>query len=222
MDREEEWLALLRGQTTAQKASPLIRREVKSLNGFLEGEPLAAERVTEILGRRLSGAITEDTWPAMHDSLRQYFGSAELVYLLYWVIGVEDPTTHRMQYVEKHASAESMALFRAMVGMYSVELSRAFELYNQPLDAWSGIRRDVYFDKISGSHHLRVILEKYNGERMSIEGDPNSILTLVKSLVELLNAVGVSDEFNKDISDEFLKEVSELRGVIKPSKSKTV
>lgn len=215
MDEMDNWANLLTGEISVEEAEPLITQGVDRLQAFLESDPQAEQRVVDILGRRVKGKITDETWQIVNDSLSQYFGQ-DLAYLLYWVVNVEDPRNNRMEEVEKYASPEVMAFLRTVVGIYGPDLSEVYAQWNQLPDGWRTIYRDVYYDQLNQRHHLRVRIEKYNGEEIVFEGTPDSILTLASYLVRTVYMVGTREAFSQDSVGLFVNETTELAKLLNP------
>jgi hypothetical protein len=209
MDETNEWLKLLKGEVSAKQKEKMLSQGVAHLDDFLKSDLQTQQRVVDILSRRLSGEIDADTWDVMHASLSQYF-TEDLAYLLYWVVGVEDPTASRMQEVEKFASPAVMAFLRAVVGIFGVDLSNAFALWNQLPDNWRSMSRYIYLDLLSQQHHLTVRIKKYNGEQMAIEGPPDSILDLAEALIYTARLVGTREAFSTERIEAFLDESRQL------------
>jgi hypothetical protein len=208
-NKTNEWLKLLRGEISAKKKVKMLSEGIEHLDGFLKSDPHTQQRVVDILSRRLSGEINADTWDVMHASLKQYF-TEDLAYLLYWVVGVEDPTASRMQEVEKSASPAVMAFLRAVVGIFGVDLSNAFTLWNQLPDNWRTVGQKIYYDLINEQHHFIVRIEKYSGEEMVIEGPADSILNLAGVLTHTVSLVGTRDAFSPESIEEFLADSRSL------------
>lgn len=209
MDETNEWLKLLKGEVSAKQKEKMLSQGVAHLDDFLKSDLQTQQRVVDILSRRLSGEIDVDTWNVMHASLSQYF-TEDLAYLLYWVVGVEDPTASRMQEVEKFASPAVMAFLRAVVGIFGVDLSNAFTLWKQLPDNWRSMSRYIYLDLLSQQHRLTVRIKKYNGEQMAIEGPPDSILDLAEALIYTARLVGTREAFSTERIEAFLDESRQL------------
>jgi hypothetical protein len=216
-----QWGDLLSGKLTEEEIEPLVSKAVADLHTFLESEPQAEQRVLDILGRRLGGQITSESWDDMSNSLAQYLGP-ETTGLLWWVVEVEDPNANRLQEVEKYnASLEVMAFLRTIVGTFGLEMSKAFDSWNRFTDEWSGIHREVYYDQINKRYHFRVRIEKYNGEMMTIEGDGISMLTLTSHLIRTVKMVGTRDAFDDASITQFFEQASELVKLLTEEEEKT-
>lgn len=211
----DKWVKMLTGEISGKKAEPLLTRGVAKLQAFLETHPQAQQRVVDILRRRLNGEINAGTWQVMNDSLSQYF-SQELAYLLYWVVNVEDPSANRMVEVEQYVSSKVMAFLQTVVGIYGPDLSEAYAHWNQLRDSWRTIYRDVYYDQLNERYHIRVRIEKYNGEEVVFEGNPDSILTLASYLVRTAYMVGTGEAFSPGSVNLFANETKVLAKLLSP------
>lgn len=217
MNEMNEWLKLLMGLVSAEEAKNMLSKAVAVLDDFLKSDPHTEQRVVDILSRRLSGEINASTWDVMHASLSQYF-TEDLAYLLYWVVGVEDPAANRMQDVEKYASPAVMAFLRAVVGIFGADLSNAFHLWNRVPDNWRNLSREVYYDLINQTHRLKVQIEKFNGEEVIIEGPADFVLNLAGALIYTARLVGTREAFSQESIDEFLDESRQLTELLTAEK----
>lgn len=210
MDESSQWLELLKGQVSAQEVEKMVSRAVAKLDDFLQRDPQAEQRVMAILSRRLNGEISADSWELMHTSLSQYFGGEELAYLLYWVVDVEEPTDNRIHELAKSAPPQALAFLRTVVGIYGLDLSNAYALWNEHPDNWRTLQREVYYDLINQRHHLKVRIQKYNGEETVIEGPADFILNLARVLILTARLVGTREAFSAQSIDSFLEESRQL------------
>ncbi len=206
MDANSHWLEVLKGQISEQEVREMLSRDVPKLDGFLQRDPQAGQYVMTLLERRLSGKIGVDSWELMHTSLSQFFGDENLAYLLYWVVGVENPTANRIEEVAKSAPPRALAFLRTVVGVYGLDLSTAYALWNEHPDNWRTLQREVYYDLINQRHHLKVRIQKYNGEETVIEGPADFILNLARVLILTARLVGTREAFSADSIDSFLEE----------------
>ena len=209
MDDTSDWLKLLRSEIPAEAAGEMLIHGIADLKVFMDSDSQTEQRVLDILNRRLTCKIDGDTWDAMHNSLIQYFTEV-LAHMLYWIVGVEDATASRMEEVQKLAPAGVVAFLRAVVGVYGSDLSEAFAVWNQSSEDWRTIHRDVYYDKISQDHRIRVRIQKYNGESIVIEAVPDSILRLVSVLMYTARLVGIPGAFGIDAVTAFAEETQLL------------
>lgn len=215
---KSDWIKLLAGELPAEDQSPLVHRGVKELHAFLESHSRAEDRVLEILGRRLSGQPKADTWPIMHDSLRQYLGE-DLAFMLYWVVRVENPQANRMQELPKETPADVMGFLGTVVGIYGEDLSDAYAVLNREPENWRTISREIHYDQLKGEYCVRVHILKYNGEKMVIQGPPDSILALCTTLivtVRMIGTPGIPAGFSKHIIDDYLGQSRQLAEGLSP------
>jgi hypothetical protein len=219
MDDMNKWVDLLKGVLPDKETEPLLREGVAKLQAFLESEPRAEQHILNILERCLGGEISADTYNHLNNSLDQYFGY-DLTNLLYWVVWVENPSGNRMVELEKFASPKVMSFLRTAVGVYGVDLSKAFNLWNRLPDAWKDFYRDVYYDNINQRYHVRVRIEKFNGEKTVIEGNPDTILELTNAFITTLYIVGNRESFSPANITQFQKEVANVNKMFAPPKKK--
>ncbi len=215
----DDWGSLLMGQISAEEADRLLAQSAEDLHAFLEARPQAVQHVLDILSKRLGGEINAETWQVLDTSLANYLGR-DLAYLVTWV--AQSDQGNRIQELEKHASSQVMAFLRTILGLYGLELENAFAVWNEIPDNWRTFYREVYYDQLSERHHLKLRIEKYNGEEAAIEGPPDSILTLTTYMILTLRLVGTPDAFSQDRIDLFLDEAHQLIQLLRPEEEAVV
>jgi hypothetical protein len=211
----DDWFRLSTGQMSDEDTARLVARAAKGLHTFLETHPEATSHVLDILRRRLGSEINAVTWQVLETSLVNYIGW-DSAYLASWIVRPDHD--ERLQVLEKQASTEVIAFFRAILGLYGPELERAFVVWNELPDNWCNIHRDVYYDQLLESHHLKVRIDKYNGEAMVIEGPPDSFLALVSYLIFTVRLVGIPHAFSQARIELFLRETDQLIRVLQQEK----
>jgi len=207
----DEWLALLDGGLSAQEEDRLVKRGLERLHDFLAADPLAERRLTELLERRLGGPMDADTWDAMNASLSQYFGQ-DLACLLYWVVAAETDMANRLERIEGFATPPVLSFLRAVIGIYGIDITHAFDLWQYGPDNWRVAKREILFDAIEDTFRISVTIEKFSGEEMMITGVPDSILRLATSLVytaALLPGEG-SEPYAEESVGQFVDECAHL------------
>lgn len=206
---------MIANEPVSEDSARLLARAAGDLHAFLETHPEAVSHVLDILRRRLGSEINAQTWQVLDASLVNYLGQ-DLASLAAWT--VQPDQGNRLQELEKHASPEVMTFFRTILGLYGPELERAYAVWNELPDNWQTIYREVYYDQLAGRHHLKVRIEKYNGEEMVIEGPPDSILTLASYLILTVRLVGIPDAFSPERIELFLSEADQLIRVLQREK----
>jgi hypothetical protein len=109
-----------------------------------------------------------------------------------------------------------MGFVRTILGLYGPDLQNGIALWNEHPDDWRTLYRDVYYDQISERHLVRIRIEKYNGEEITIEGSPDSILNLTSYIVFTLRLVGTPLAFGQESMDRFAAEVEQFGQLLTP------
>jgi hypothetical protein len=211
---ENEWLSLLRGDLSPAETGPLLSRTTGDLNAFLDAQPIAEQQVLSILAKRLQGQVDGKTWEVLDASLASYLGR-ERAYLVTWAI--EPGQSDRREELEKHGAPRVMGLLRMILSLYGPELENAFEMSNRPPDEWRRISRDVYYDQIAERHLVKILIEKYNGQRLAIEGTASSLLMLTSYMIRSVRLVGTREAFSEQSIELFLQEAGQLQTLLQPS-----
>jgi len=87
-----------------------------------------------------------------------------------------------------------------------------------PLTNGAGrISRDVYYDQIAERHLVKILIEKYNGQRLAIEGTASSLLMLTSYMIRSVRLVGTREPFSEQSIELFLQEAGQLQTLLQPS-----
>ncbi len=215
MSAIDPWISLLTGQLPDEEQVRLLSEGVAELEAFLESRPEATEDVLEILARRLDGKIDHQTWATVDAALSSYLGR-ELAYLIAWVAQPEEQM-ERLRELSGYAAPEAMAFLGTVLGLYGPELERAYLCWNEIPDDWRVLYRDVYYDMLNQRPHIRLRIQKYNGETVTFEGHSDSILALASSLILTLRLAGIPDAFSQGRLLQFGEEVRELFRLVFPA-----
>lgn len=213
MNEAGDWMALFTGQIPVEEAGPLLRQTSAEFHTFLQAHPEALEQVMAIIEKRLRGGLTPESWGLLESALTHYLGR-DLTYLLSWVLQYDQ--SNRLQELERYAPPSVMHLFRTILSLHGPELEEAYTVWNEIPDNWRTVYREIYYDQLSRRYLLRVRIEKYNGEELTIEGPPDAILTLASYLLLTARLVGVPEVFSENAVNLFLTEAGELARLLLP------
>ena len=208
---------LISGEASADEEAKLLSQAVTELDAFLETRPMAEQRLQELLDRQLKSGVTPDTWDAVGDSLTAFVGE-EHAQLVAWVLTGDQ--LQGLQQLEHYASPRVMAFLRSLVGIYGQDLSKAYRASGELPQDWSYIYRNVYYDALTDSYLLRLRLEKYNGEEIFVEGDPNSFLQMTELLMGSLIALGSPEVFTEERISKFQEAAGTLLKLLSPQEEK--
>ncbi|MEP0805306.1 MAG: hypothetical protein HRF47_07435 [Chloroflexota bacterium] len=185
---------------------------VAALQTFLKSHPDAERQVREILDKRLA-KIDGTTWRAIFSSLDNYLGK-ESTDLLFNV--AQPDQAKRLEDIRDAAPHDVMNFLRTIISLYGPELANAFLISNQLPNNWKMFYRDVYYDYINKRSHIRVRLEKYNGEEPFVEGDADSILELTIFMIQTLLFLPIPDLIGTQMADRFIEEANRLIEFLRP------
>ena len=93
-------------------------------------------------------------------------------------------------------------------------MRNAYALFEELDHAWRVFHREVYQDKFNDRHLIKVRIEKFNGQEVILEGDPDSILSLCSNLMQMLNQVGTGVDFNTSHVMEFQEHLTSLLALL--------
>ncbi|MBZ4659289.1 MAG: hypothetical protein JG766_1212 [Desulfacinum sp.] len=203
-----QWLKLLTDDLTDEETRDLLSRASTDLQKFLEAHPEAEFRILEILDRRLSGSLNNESWDEFSQLMGTYLGR-DLTHFLSWLaLGEQDK---RLAMVEQVASEEVLSFLRLLLAYHGPELEEAFVLWKQHPNDWRTFVRHVHYDQIAQQYHVKVEIEKYGGEKVVLEGPPDSLLGLAHALLVTVRMVGSPEHFNPKATKVFLEELESNR-----------
>jgi hypothetical protein len=84
-------------------------------------------------------------------------------------------------------------------------------------DDWSVINREISYDLIGERLLVRVRIDKYNGEQVTIEGQASSILELAANLLRTCRMVGRPEVFTPRTIALLTGEYEAFLALIRPS-----
>jgi hypothetical protein len=212
LTQDADWLAVINNQIDPTNARELFLHAIHSLDKLISTHPAAEADARDLLRRRFEGAITVDTWPTVDEVLRKYFGS-EITYLLTWVI-IDSDQVNRMEQIEALAPPSVTRFINTMLAFFGPELDQAVSQFMSLPDDWRSFFRDVTFDQINNRFLIKIRLLKFNGNYVSIEGAPNSILNLARNLIWTLSTIASKDMFSSEIAQGFLDDLNQLLPVL--------
>lgn|GEM_PF-4487043 len=187
-----------------------------ALGTFLEAHPDTERHAREILDKHLK-KIDASTWNSLFASLDNYWGK-ESTDILYNVVSQPDQAGKLLELGDS-VSAEVMNFLRKIISLYGPEFTSAFLTSNQLPNNWKTFYRDVYYDYVNRRSHVRVRLDKYNGEEALVEGNADSILDLIILMMQTIRFLPVPDFIAKSMIDRFIQESNELTKFLQPPAS---
>ncbi len=189
-----------------------VSASIVSLQTFLKSHPAAERHVREILDKRLA-QIDGATWKAIVASLDNYLGK-ECTDLVMNV--AQSNQASNLQDIQDIAPHDVMNFLRTIISLYGPELTNAYLASNQLPNNWKMFYRDVHYDYINKRSHIRVRLEKYNGDEPFVEGDADSMLELTIFMMQTLLFLPVPDFISESMADRFMEEANKLIQFLRP------
>ncbi len=205
MNLSDNWAALLASGAPEDFGLSLEDAAAK-LDARL-GDTQTGKQALEILSRRLDGNIDEKSFDLLRTGLVGYLGD-EAATLVAWAVAADQD--NRIAQLEGHASARAIAFVRTVRGVYGPEVELAYSRWNQPPQNWGWVYRWVFRDEVYGGHLIRVRIEKYNGEDLTFEATPDSLLLLIGYLTNSLNTVASPEALSQDAVTRLADELSSL------------
>jgi hypothetical protein len=119
-----------------------------------------------------------------------------------------------MEQIEALAPPSVTRFINTMLAFFGPELDQAVSQFMSLPDDWRSFFRDVTFDQINNRFLIKIRLLKFNGNYVSIEGAPNSILNLARNLIWTLSTIASKDMFSSEIAQGFLDDLNQLLPVL--------
>jgi hypothetical protein len=113
--------------------------------------------------------------------------------------------------------AERVSSFlRKVVSVFGREIFKSVKFSNGWLDDWEYVYYDLVFEQLSNSYRLRVDITKDSGDRVRIEGPPDSLMVFVTQMTEMLHTVGSQEFFTEETRQTFLQRMDDLSAMLRP------
>ena len=214
----DEWIELLAGNLTPDEESAVVASTASDLDGFLDAHPEAREDVSMIIKVHLDPASSSEdrAWDMFVDALGSY-ADVDYAYLLSWLAYAD--RGRRMEVLEGNASPQVVDFARAMLGLHGLLLQRAMVLSVENPDDWQSTVTYVFQEQATQAYHLRADITKYSGDRIKLEGPPDSMMALAGTLLTMLSTVGNRAAFTEGTIDEFLPRADEFLGFLRAEAS---
>ncbi len=207
----EDWERMLAGELSDKEGSVLLTKTLAELEDVIERSPRARDSAIRILETQLTPPLTENSWDDVKKSLGALFGPGAS-YLLSWVsFGDWD---ERMNQLSTLDSPEAIPLLRELVALFGIAIRRAMTMRNELPDDWQSFSLSVVELQIGGGYRISITLDKVSGDKVTLEGPPDSFLTLAGTLLQGLIFVGDANEFSPDRVEAFRGQVTELEKIL--------
>jgi hypothetical protein len=166
-------------------------------------QPEAAQTLHAILRAEVvERAPDSQTMVRLNWSLAQIIGTDAALFLARYL---SDSDPDRLLELVDNADAEIE--LRRMQAFFGRATSDAMRQFDQNPDDWSDLYREVYFDVVRNQWGIYFTIEKFNGERMRIAADPDSLAGLARGIVRALNLIqdpdAVTTKVVHDVADDF-------------------
>ncbi|SMC24416.1 hypothetical protein SAMN02746041_01980 [Desulfacinum hydrothermale DSM 13146] len=198
------WLKLVANELNEEETRRLLTEATTKLHDFLESHPEAEYRILEILDRRLSESIDGGTWETFTHLMTTYLGQ-DLTHFISW-LALEDQE-HRLAMAEQVASPDVLSFLKLLLAYHGPELEEAYVLWQQNPDDWRTMVRHVHYDQIAQRYNVKLEIEKYNGQKVVLEGPPDSLLGLAHALLVTVRMLESPEHFSDKAAQVFFEEL---------------
>lgn len=174
--------------------------------GFANGAAAALERlktadtfasdVASILDRRIQPASTVDSYGELGSALAEYAGEDITTFVL-WALTVDDfeaafadlkPELARHKLRPGRSTSALVGWIALLRALYATPVQDAQLKWRQEPDDWMFIQREAFKDYLRDAWVIRFSLTKFNGEKFTVVGSPNTAINLISQLFTLITA----------------------------------
>jgi hypothetical protein len=212
-DVQSEWFDLFFRDDAPDVRWDLFREATADLSRFLSAHPDAEDRVLPMLERRLGGRLDRDAWPKVTASLTTYLGE-QPTYLLNWLAYLN--TAKRLDALDGRVEPAVLDFLRSVLAQFGAELDASQTLTVTAPNDWARIDKHVNFDLLENTYRFSISLTKNNGEVVSLDSTPDSLINLSRHLMVMLASVGRADVFSPERVQGFLDQAIPVVQMLMP------
>jgi hypothetical protein len=209
--QETSWGELFSGTEAALEAAPgFFHRLSAELDEYLDTNPNASEQLNEVILRHIRVPMTSDDYGTLWDGIQTLVGE-DATFLLHWY--ASRTTEDERAIFQSQASPRVQQFVRKVGATYGPELNRLTSVvwWGEYVDDWKDVTREVFFDSTRERYRVNVRVQKLNGEEFAFGATPDSVLTLMRSLMGSLNRIARPEVFSEGVLEQFFGEADSLR-----------
>lgn len=218
---QEEWDKLatsaIASEEGAMLAGMILPVAVSRLEDTLKSDPRLLDHVIEILADRIKDGVNTETHGRVMTSLQSLIG-LDPTFLLIWLAHSQSDLAEqneRFNVLTQYAPAEMVTFYRILIARFGLELERGLIRFDELADNWTIISREVYYDKLRERYRFKVWIEKFSGEKVLIEGPPDSIILLCANLLSMCSVVE-REAYSEERIEVFSQEALAFLAILHP------
>lgn len=163
-----------------------IEESAATLTEFFANDAVHQRTMLEILDRHSTGPIGVDRSKRLLGAATVYAGEDVAGFFLGY-LDIADQDSEFMEAIHDKVPADVADFLRRMLALYGAVITEA-AVIEESLDSWRDFRREVYYDLISAEWRVRIEIERYRGDVLSLKETPTSTLVLAHATLDTLMA----------------------------------
>lgn len=204
----------------AREAAEHLEGLLQRLSEVFQARPEAATMWPRVLENQFQRPSDNETAGRVIDATLTVVGLVDAAFIMPWLtLGRGPERLERLDALTETADPLVSGVLREIVARFGDDVNRAFARYHELDDDWDDFSREIYHDAISGKHVVRSDITKYSGERVRLEGEPDSVLALITALIRSINYIEEGLELEPRRIQSFRTEVDRLLERSAPSSS---
>ena len=158
-----------------------------SISGFLDENPAHWVELEEILQHQLSVPITPDTGYRFVSAL-ELLGDEQFSGFMAGFLVYGDEDEELRDQLLSQVSIPLRSYLRKLLAIYGPAATEAQILAGEHPDGWRDLRREVYRDVITDVWRVRLEIDRFGGQTVTLEETPSSVAVLTQGLIDTLTA----------------------------------
>jgi hypothetical protein len=94
-----------------------------------------------------------------------------------------------IEQVKAQASPPVWRWLRRLLALYGRDLQEAHAVSSEEPESWRVLDRHAYYSAVSGRWKVMLDISKYNGTQFHLEESPQSVVSLARGIVDILNSI---------------------------------
>lgn len=209
----DRWIDLFPADDAPDLQPQMFDDALGELATLVQARPDVKDETILILERHFASGLDKVTWSEVTRSLTTFCGTGP-AYLINWL--VYGNTEGRLAAMDTRASAEVVGYLRSVVTRFWNELNCIQLSVSSSTQDWGKVDKWVYYDNLSGRFRCNIDVTKVNGDVVTLEMTPDSLLNFTRHLLIMVSAVGNRDDFSQERVSAFLEQLGPVVGMLSP------
>lgn len=181
--------------TSSEASSPLTEDQLKliaqggaALQQALQQDPSLEAEIERVISEFFGKGITSTTLQSIEQALGLYIENPKGVEYLLTVL-INSDVEDYVPAVQKQTEPGVWKLLRRLLALYGKDAREANNFINTIKDGWKDLNRKVYYDIMSERWVITLNIVKQNGEQITLDETPSTVMVLATGILDTLNHV---------------------------------